>query len=79
MRISASQTSKLMNEFNEVRARVDQLARENDVLKQERQKVLSEMHGLHDKLGQNDKSYGDKMSRLSQENKILSDEIRDGQ
>lgn len=79
LRISTSQTSKLMNEFGEAKGRIEQLIRENDVLKQERQKVLAEMHGLHDKLGQNDRSYGEKISKLSQENKMLSDDVREGQ
>jgi chromosome segregation ATPase len=79
LRISTSQTSKLMNEFNEIKARIDQLTRENEVLKAERQKVLQEMHGLHGKLGENDRTYGEKMSKLSQENKMLSDDVREGQ
>ena len=33
LRISTSQTSKLTNEFNEVKNRIEQLTRENDVLK----------------------------------------------
>jgi chromosome segregation ATPase len=79
LRISTSQTSKLMNEFNEVKARIDQLARENEVLKAERQKVLQEMHGMHDKLGETDRTYADKIHRMGQENKMLSDDLREGQ
>jgi len=37
------------------------------------------MHGLHGKLADNDRSYGDKINRLSQENKMLSDDVREGQ
>jgi hypothetical protein len=55
------------------------LSQEREVLKAERQKVLQEMHSLHGKLGENDKSYGEKMNRLSQENKMLSDDVREGQ
>jgi chromosome segregation ATPase len=79
LRISTSQTSKLMNEFNEIKARIDQLTRENEVLKAERQKVLQEMHGMHGKLGENDRSYGEKINKLSSENKMLSDDVREGQ
>jgi FtsZ-binding cell division protein ZapB len=79
LRISTSQTSKLMNEFNEIKARIDQLTRENEVLKAERQKVLQEMHGMHDKLSENDRSYGEKISKLSAENKMMSDDVREGQ
>ena len=79
LRISTSQTSKLVNEFNEVKARIDQLTRENEVLKAERQKVLQEMHGVHTKLSENDKSYGEKIGKLSSENKMLSDDVREGQ
>ena len=79
LRISTSQTSKLMNEFGEAKGRIEQLIRENDVLKQERQKVLTEMHAMHERLGLNDKDYSDKINRLSQENKMLSDDLREGQ
>ena len=79
LRISTSQTSKLMNEFNEVRARIDQLTRENEVLKGERQKVLQEMHIMHEKLTENDSAYGQRINKLSQENKMLSDDVREGQ
>jgi chromosome segregation ATPase len=68
-----------MNEFNEIKARIDQLTRENEVLKAERQKVLQEMHGMHGKLGENDRSYGEKINKLSSENKMLSDDVREGQ
>ncbi len=66
LRISTSQTSKLMNEFNEVKTRIDQLTRENDILKAERQKVLQELHGVHDKLTENDSAYGQRISKLTQ-------------
>ena len=79
LRISTSQTSKLMNEFNEVKNRIDQLTRENEVLKAERQKVLQELSMFHNKLAENDRSYGDRISKLSSENKMLSDDVRDGQ
>lgn len=72
LRISTSQTSKLVNEFNEVKARIDQLTRENEVLKQERAKVLQEMTNLHGKLGETDRAYGDKINRLDNENKTLT-------
>jgi chromosome segregation ATPase len=79
LRISTSQTSKLMNEFTEVKTRIETMTRENEVLKAERAKVLQEMHGLHGKLGENDRAYGEKISKLSQENKMLSDDVREGQ
>ena len=79
LRISTSQTSKLMNEFNEVKARIDQLTRENEVLKAERQKVLQELHGFHAQFSENDRAYGDKINKLSSENKMLSDDVREGQ
>jgi FtsZ-binding cell division protein ZapB len=66
LRISTSQTSKLMNEFNEVKARIDQLARENEVLKAERQKVLQEMHSMHGRLSETDRSYADRINKLGQ-------------
>jgi ribosome recycling factor len=37
------------------------------------------MHGLHGKLSENDRTYGEKINKLSHENKILSDDIREGQ
>ncbi|MBS1889653.1 MAG: hypothetical protein JST59_00040, partial [Actinobacteria bacterium] len=46
LRISASQTSKLMNEFNEVKARIDQLTRENDAYKNRGQDFQSRLTEL---------------------------------
>lgn len=40
LRLSASQTSRLMSDVNDFKQRYEQLVRENDVLKQERQRVL---------------------------------------
>lgn len=72
LRVSTSQVGKLANEFNEVKQRIDQLTKENDILKQERQKVLQEMTNLHDKLSHNDRNYADKLNRLDNENKTLT-------
>jgi FtsZ-binding cell division protein ZapB len=79
LRISTSQTSKLVNEFNEVKGRIDQLTRENEVLKQERQKVLQELSAVHGRLSDTDKNYADKINRLDSENKTLTSEYRDAQ
>jgi FtsZ-binding cell division protein ZapB len=69
----------LANEFNEVKQRIEQLTRENDVLKQERAKVLQEVQLLHGKLGDNDRTYADKIGRLDSENKTLTNEYREAQ
>lgn len=37
------------------------------------------MQGLHGKLSDNDRGYAEKINRLSQENKMLSDDVREGQ
>jgi FtsZ-binding cell division protein ZapB len=79
LRVSTSQIGKLANEFNEVKQRIDQLTRENDVLKQERAKVLQEVQLLHGKLGDNDRTYADKIGRLDSENKTLTNEYREAQ
>jgi len=62
-----------------VKGRIDQLTRENEVLKAERQKVLQELNLFHTKLSENDRTYGEKISKLSSENKLLSDDVREGQ
>ncbi len=79
MRISTSQTAKLTNEFSEVKNRIEQLTRENDVLKNERQKVLQEVQKVHEQLGLNDRNYADKIGKLDRENKTLTEEYRQSQ
>jgi hypothetical protein len=49
------------------------------VLKQERAKVLQEVSLLHGKLGDNDRTYADKIHKLDSENKTLTNEFRDAQ
>lgn len=79
LRVSTSETGKLRNALRDYELKFEQITRENEVLKAERQKVLHEMHGMHDKLTENDSSYGQRINKLSQENKMLSDDLREGQ
>ena len=79
LRLSTSQTSKLMGEIGDFKSRFEQLVRENDVLKNERQKVLQEVQKLHEQLGLNDRGYADKIGKLDRENKTLTEEYRQSQ
>lgn len=49
------------------------------MLKQERAKVLQELSKVHEQLGVNDRNYADKMNRLDNENKTLTNEYREAQ
>jgi FtsZ-binding cell division protein ZapB len=63
----------------DIKSKFDQLVRDNEVLKQERQKVLQELSNLHGKLSDTDRSYADRIGRLDSENKTLTNEYREAQ
>lgn len=45
-------------------------------LTDERQRIVQEVQGLQGRIGETDRTYGDKVGRLTRENEALAGEVR---
>ena len=77
LRLSANQISKLNNELNEYRVRIESNNSESESYKQRMQKLMSENHSLSDEIGlaqENLRLSANTVAKLNNEMKILCNE-----